>query len=272
MVQREGRILRRGNENKQVNIFRYISEGSFDAYSWQILETKQRFISQFLNGTANIRSASDLENSVLTYAEVKALALSEPKMKLLAEKENELRNVRVLYMRECEQKEKLKIELPQIEEAIVDYEEKYDRSVQNSRYVKGLTISREALKSECENITENALSMPDKELCSIYDFKVVTPARQSQNKPYVKFGLNGVSYAVEVGTSVSGNVTRILNFFARFDEYTNKIYEILQSKKREKENALRIIALSSEYENQVKRLECEKDEILEQMRCGSQEE
>ena len=51
MVQREGRILRRGNENKEVYIYRYIAEGSFDSYSWQILETKQRFISQFLGGS-----------------------------------------------------------------------------------------------------------------------------------------------------------------------------------------------------------------------------
>lgn len=272
MVQREGRILRRGNENKEVNIFRYVSEGSFDAYSWQILETKQRFISQFLNGTAHIRSASDLENSVLTYAEVKALALSEPKMKLLAEKENELRNVRVLYMRECEQKERLKIKLPDIEEGITSYEEKYNSSVQNGEYIKSLTISREQLKLYCESINEAVLFIPDKELCKVYGFSMITPVRQSQNKPYVKFCLNGVSYAVEVGKSVGGNVTRISNFFARFDEYTNKIYEMLQIKKSEKEDALRIIALPSEYENQVKQLEQEKDEILEQMRCESQEE
>lgn len=272
MVQREGRILRRGNENKEVNIFRYISEGSFDAYSWQILETKQRFISQFLNGTAHIRSASDLENNVLSYAEVKALALSEPKMKLLAEKENELRNVRVLYMRECEQKEKLKTELPSIEEAIADYEEKYNHSIENGRYVKGLAISREQLKSSCESITEDILFIPDKELCKMYGFSVVTPVRQSQNKPYVKLCLNGVSYAVEVGASISGNVTRFSNFFTRFDEYTNKIYEILQNKKRQKEDALRLIGLPSEYENQVKQLERERDEILEQMRSQMQDE
>lgn len=272
MVQREGRILRRGNENKEVNIFRYISEGSFDAYSWQILETKQRFISQFLNGTAHIRSASDLENSVLSYAEVKALALSEPKMKFLAEKENELRNARVLYMRECEQKEKIKVELPCIEQGIADYEEKYNRSTQNGQYVKGLTISREQLRTSCENVTDNVLFVPDKELCTIYGFSVMTPTRQSQKKPYVKFCLNGVSYAVEVGTSMSGNVTRISNFFARFDEYTKKIYEILQTKKQERESALRIMALPSEYENLVKRLECEKDKILEQMRSEAQDD
>ena len=52
MVQREGRIIRKGNRNNEIHIFRYITEGSFDSYSWQLLETKQRFISQFLNGSA----------------------------------------------------------------------------------------------------------------------------------------------------------------------------------------------------------------------------
>lgn len=66
MIQREGRIVRRGNENKDVMIFRYITRGSFDSYSWQILETKQRFISQFLSGSSYQRTASDLENNVLT--------------------------------------------------------------------------------------------------------------------------------------------------------------------------------------------------------------
>ena len=76
MVQREGRIMRKGNLNEEIRIFRYITKGSFDSYSWQILETKQRFISQFLSGSTYQRSASDLEENVLTYAQVKALSIS----------------------------------------------------------------------------------------------------------------------------------------------------------------------------------------------------
>ena len=75
MVQREGRILRQGNINQEVEIYRYITEGSFDAYSWQLLETKQRFISGLLAGSLVERSGSDIEDSVLDYAEVKALAV-----------------------------------------------------------------------------------------------------------------------------------------------------------------------------------------------------
>ena len=90
MTQREGRILRQGNENKKVYIYRYITEGSFDAYSWQLLETKQRFISGLLSGSLTERSGSDIESTVLDYAEVKALAVGNPLIKERVETANEL--------------------------------------------------------------------------------------------------------------------------------------------------------------------------------------
>ena len=76
--QREGRILRQGNTNKEVQIFRYVTEGSFDAYMWQTLETKARFIQQVMRGETSVRSAEDLESGALTYAEIKAIASGNP--------------------------------------------------------------------------------------------------------------------------------------------------------------------------------------------------
>ena len=76
--QREGRILRQGNANKEVQIFRYVTEGSFDAYMWQTLETKARFIHQVMRGETSVRSAEDLESGALTYAEIKAIASGNP--------------------------------------------------------------------------------------------------------------------------------------------------------------------------------------------------
>lgn len=90
MTQREGRILRQGNTNPKVQIFRYITEGSFDAYSWQLLETKQRFITALLSGTLSERSAADIYDTVLNYAEVKALAVGNPLVKKRVETANEL--------------------------------------------------------------------------------------------------------------------------------------------------------------------------------------
>jgi N12 class adenine-specific DNA methylase len=76
--QREGRILRQGNQNEYVKIFRYVSEGSFDAYMWQTLETKCRFIAQVMTGDATVRRAEDVDSAALTYAEVKAIASGNP--------------------------------------------------------------------------------------------------------------------------------------------------------------------------------------------------
>jgi TolA-binding protein len=76
--QREGRIIRQGNQNEYVKIFRYVTEGSFDAYMWQTLETKCRFISQVMTGDATMRRAEDVDAAALTYAEVKAIASGNP--------------------------------------------------------------------------------------------------------------------------------------------------------------------------------------------------
>lgn len=76
--QREGRILRQGNKNPVVSVFRYVTEGSFDAYMWQTLETKAKFIAQVMTGDMTIRRVEDLDSAALTYAEVKAIASGNP--------------------------------------------------------------------------------------------------------------------------------------------------------------------------------------------------
>jgi TolA-binding protein len=76
--QREGRILRQGNKNATVQILRYVTEGSFDAYMWQTLETKAKFIAQVMSGDMTIRRLEDLDSAALTYAEVKAIASGNP--------------------------------------------------------------------------------------------------------------------------------------------------------------------------------------------------
>ena len=107
MVQREGRILRSGNQNKSVEIFRYITEGSFDAYSWQLLETKQRFIAEILSGTLTGRSGDDVDTTALNYAEVKALALGNPLLKNWVEVKNEITKLSIMRKRNVEKKMQL---------------------------------------------------------------------------------------------------------------------------------------------------------------------
>ena len=81
LEQRAGRIIRQGNENKHVQVFRYVTEGTFDAYLWQIIESKQRFISQIMTSKTPVRSAEDVDEATLSYAEIKAIAAGNPLIK-----------------------------------------------------------------------------------------------------------------------------------------------------------------------------------------------
>ena len=94
--QREGRILRQGNENEEVAVYRYVTEGSFDAYMWQALETKARFISQVMTGENVLRRADDIGGQELSYAEVKAIASGNPAVLTLAEADAELARLSIL--------------------------------------------------------------------------------------------------------------------------------------------------------------------------------
>ncbi len=94
--QREGRILRQGNQNEEVAIYRYVTEGSFDAYMWQALETKARFINQVMTGDNALRRADDIGSQELSYAEVKAIASGNPAVLTLAEADGELQRLTLL--------------------------------------------------------------------------------------------------------------------------------------------------------------------------------
>lgn len=78
LEQQEGRILRQGNQNEKVKIFRYVTENTFDAYMWQILENKQKFISQIMTSKSPVRACEDVDDAALSYAEIKALATGNP--------------------------------------------------------------------------------------------------------------------------------------------------------------------------------------------------
>ena len=81
LEQREGRIIRQGNMNKRVHIYRYVTEATFDSYMWQLIESKQKFISQIMTSKSPVRSCEDVDDTALSYAEVKALATGNPEIK-----------------------------------------------------------------------------------------------------------------------------------------------------------------------------------------------
>ncbi len=94
--QRDGRILRQGNENEEVEIFRYVTKDTFDAYLWQIVEQKQRFISQVMTSKSVSRSCEDIDEVVLNYAEIKALAMGDPRIKEKMDLDIEINKLSVL--------------------------------------------------------------------------------------------------------------------------------------------------------------------------------
>ena len=118
--QREGRILRQGNQNQEVQIYRYVTEGSFDAYMWQTLETKARFIHQVMRGETSVRSAEDLESSALTYAEIKAIASGNPAVVEKIKVDTEIRKLDQLRAVHGSQQRRIKWELRDLPRQIAD--------------------------------------------------------------------------------------------------------------------------------------------------------
>jgi len=123
--QREGRILRQGNQNKEVNIYKYVTQDTFDAYNWQLIEKKQTFISQIMSNRSLVeRECADIDETTLSYAEIKALTLGDPRIREQIELDNEINRLRLLkqgYINSLKYFEKVIEENPKsIEEAEKD--------------------------------------------------------------------------------------------------------------------------------------------------------
>lgn len=105
--QREGRMVRQGNENKEVAIYRYVTESTFDAYSWQLIENKQRFIGQIMTSKSPARSCDDMDEAALSYAEVKALAAGNPAIKEKMDLDIQLTRLRTLKAQYTSQRHRM---------------------------------------------------------------------------------------------------------------------------------------------------------------------
>ena len=270
MVQREGRIIRRGNENEDVFIYRYITEGSFDSYSWQILETKQRFISQFLTGSSYQRTASDLENNVLTYAEVKALALSEPLMKQLAEKENEIKNLRIIIAKEEEAHKDMEKELQQLSEELPLQRQRYWASTEFAEILSKKKTNEfqeeyQRLKDVFPNEVLTKSQKIDAELM-VMGFVIVIPDFKEDEKMFLYLQQKQVQYKVEMGDSPNGNARRIINVLKNFDKVVEEdLKEMMRISERRKELQSIITATKKEsvYVKQLNQCEREAESLKE---------
>lgn len=230
MTQREGRILRQGNENEKVNIYRYITEGSFDAYSWQLLETKQRFITELLSGSLTERSSGDIENTILDYAEVKALAVGNPLIKERVETANELTRYLSLKRKSEENYVRLQKELAEnpakiarqrdlIQKCEADIQVYADNYHEHDKEVR--KIIRESL---FDAVSNNVLMPYETQLTCYQGFGIVLPSNMSSEKPFVWLQNNG-RYYVELGDTEIGALIRIDNFLNNLSTHLEKLKE-----------------------------------------------
>ena len=232
MTQREGRILRQGNQNCKVYIYRYITEGSFDAYSWQLLETKQRFITGLLSGSITVRSGSDIEDTVLDYAEVKALAVGNPLVKQRVEAANERARYIALQRKTVEERIRLEKELAAIPGQIAHQEELINQCEND---IENYTASRRehdkaersAIRTRLyEAVCANVLKSSETILMKYQGFDIVLPANMTEEKPFIWLKGEG-KYYIELGSTEVGGLIRIDNFLDNFAKHLEKLNDNL---------------------------------------------
>ena len=228
MTQREGRILRQGNQNKAVSIYRYITEGSFDAYSWQLLETKQRFIAALLSGSLAQRSGTDIDDTVLNYAEIKALAIGNPLMKERVEAANELSRYLTLQKRAAETRLSLEAELMSLPGRRRTLQNSIDQFAEDAAAYrqwiaehptpedapgqKEAAEQRKIIREKLHQAVMGNVMFGDETPFMTYrGFTIVLPAFMTASHPYVWLRRRG-KYYVELGNTEVGNLLRVENF------------------------------------------------------------
>ena len=226
ITQRDGRILRLGNTNKEVFIYRYILKNSFDAYSWQLLETKQNFIYKLLNNSVFIRDASDIDDTTLNYAEVKALAVGEPLLKERVEAYNELQNLKKLSYKSMENKEKMKVKMYSLESNIPTLRRELANSQMDLDYLKVINLdsmSLEEKKDFREEIFSSLISNIDnkeEKIGEYFGFSIISPSYQPNGDESMFVYLERVGkYYLKVGRSSLTLIRRIEEFLLGFENY-----------------------------------------------------
>lgn len=226
MVQREGRLIRRGNTCEEVFIFRYVTEGTFDSYSWQLLENKQRFISSFLSGFAAERNADDIADAILSYAEIKALAIGNPLIKKRVETGNLLERARMA----SRQRQKQLVELRSVAEkapgtlreiAELIAVSKKDWKLYEKCRVPIPNEERIALGEELlAALKENVLKNEERFFDTYQGFSVFLPDNMAADHPYVTVrSQNGGCYYVDMdGGSPLGCSKRLDWFLEHFSD------------------------------------------------------
>ena len=258
MVQREGRILRQGNTNKEVYIYRYICENSFDAYSWQILESKQIFIAKLLNNQLDTRSAKDIDDSVLNYAEVKALAVGNPLIEERVNTQNKLSRLLLVNSASIARKEKIRQTLSNIDSNKKQWEEEIDNAERDlvvSRYKENQEeLSDEEKRVLREHIHQTLFfgnSDKEVEVATYRGFKILASPKNYDVENVFVYLMGHQKYYVRLGTSSLGYITRINNFIDNLPKYLEELKERYQNNMNYYKTGKEELAKKDDYQEEI---------------------
>ena len=249
LEQRAGRIVRQGNRNKDVYIYRYVTEGTFDAYLYQLVENKQKFIGQIMTSKSPVRSAEDIDEASLSYAEIKALASGNPKVKEKMELDTKVSKLKLAKANYLSQKYDL-------EDRIIKYYPQKIKSIKTR--IEGLENDIKDLKpqKEFQQIKIKDMLIVDKKqagnaillACKEYDGqdkKYIGEYRgfdlyiqfNSLSQYYIMSLKKELYYPVELGNDVYGNLKRIDNAIENIPKSLKVERELLQNTLQQLHNA-----------------------------------
>ena len=287
MEQREGRIIRQGNTNEKVQIFTYVTERTFDSYSYQILENKQRFISQINKGDLTVREAEDIDETTLSYAEIKAITAANPKIKRKMEVDAEVARLRVLegqYRKNLYAlQDKIRKDYPEeirkqellIERVGKDLEmtkairpadpEAFEISVSGKVY----TDKKEGGKALMDALYSGKVDTP---VAEYYGFKIsMNPMSFMATEREITLAAEG-QYILSIGESVSGNLTRLENFVNDLPQRKVRLEKKLEQLKSDLEIAKEQVQKPFEQAEQLSALLSEQAELNAELNLDKREE
>ena len=268
-LQREGRILRRGNECGKVYIYRYITEGTFDGYSWQKLESKQKFIASFLAGASAASKVDDIADTVLSYAEIKALAIGNPLIKKRVETANMIEHLRISSRQRVKELAELKEIVDNQPQRMARQKELIRVTTADAEYYQQnrVRISQEERRAFGEELILALMSNAEKPEAHIFDeyqgFKVELPRLMDHDKPYVTLiGPNGGRYYTEMDyEKPMGCSQRIDILLDRLENRAQEQTERLSQMRRQLKDARAAHARGNPYPDRIEELERELGDI-----------
>ena len=290
LIQRNGRGIRQGNRNKIIRIYTYATERTFDSYSYQILENKQRFISQVEKGDMTVREADDIDEATLSYAEIKAITSANPKIKRKMELDMEMARLRDLesrYKKELfslqdkvrkefpEQIQRQELYLERVRKDVELVKEKYNPerfeisvngtvysdSVEDGKKNGGLAL----MDALFHNKTGTAVA----EYCG---FKIsLNPIELIANERSITLSGAG-QYKMDIGESASGNLTRLENFIKEFAAREERAIKRLESTKADFEVAKEQVKVPFEHKDKIMELNTELSELNAELDLNKREE